>query len=198
MMHSVEHLIACRVRELRAARHWTLDEAATALGISRRSLVMIERGDANPNLTTLLRVASGLGVSLASLVETEQERPSVLLGEANGRVLWRTTKGSRASLLVASGALELWRWSIAPGDHRDGEPHSPGTLEALVVVEGELTLHVRSAETQVATGRSALFAGDQPHAYQNQGTTSVVFLLAVHEPVPDAEALAGPRGPAIS
>jgi transcriptional regulator with XRE-family HTH domain len=196
-MHSVEHLIAGRVRELRAARNWTLDEAATALGISRRSLAMIERGDANPNLTTLLRVASGLGVSLASLVEAEPEPPSVLLGEANGRVLWRTTKGSRASLLVASGELELWRWSIAPGDHRDGEPHSPGTVEALLVLEGELILQMRTVETQVATGRSALFAGDQPHAYQNQGTTPVVFLLAVHEPVPDADTVAGRGRPAI-
>jgi transcriptional regulator with XRE-family HTH domain len=196
-MHSVDHLIAGRVRELRAARNWTLDEAATALGISRRSLAMIERGDANPNLTTLLRVASGLGVTLASLVEAEPEPPSVLLGEANGRVLWRTTKGSRASLLVASGALELWRWSIAPGDHRDGEPHSPGTVEALLVLDGELTLQMRTVETQVAKGRSALFAGDQPHAYQNQGTTPVVFLLAVHEPVPDADTVAGRRRPAI-
>jgi transcriptional regulator with XRE-family HTH domain len=196
-MHSVEHLIANRVRELRAARHWTLDEAATVLGISRRSLAMIERGDANPNLTTLLRVASGLGVSLASLVEAQPEPPSILLGEANGRVLWRTTKGSRASLLVASGALELWRWSIAPGDHRNGEPHSPGTVEALLVLEGELTLHVRTVETQVAAGRSALFAGDRPHAYQNQGTTPVVFLLAVHEPVPDADAVAGRRRPSL-
>jgi transcriptional regulator with XRE-family HTH domain len=195
MMHSVEHLIASRVRELRAARRWTLDEAATALGISRRSLAMIERGDANPNLTTLLRVASGLGVPLASLVETEREPPSVLVGEASGRVLWRTTKGSCASLLVAAGALELWRWCIAPGDHRDGEPHSPGTLEALLVLEGELTLHVRTVEAQVATDRSALFAGDQPHAYANQGTIPVVFLLAVHEPVPDAGARARRRGP---
>jgi transcriptional regulator with XRE-family HTH domain len=197
-MHSVEQLIASRVRELRAARHWTLDEAAAALGISRRSLAMIERGDANPNLTTLLRVASGLGVSLASLVETEPEPPTVLLGEANGRVLWRTTKGSRASLLVASGALELWRWSIAAGDQRHGEPHSPGTLEALLVVEGELTLRVRSVVTQVSTGKSALFAGDQPHAYQNQAATPVVFLLAVHEPVPDPGAVAARRRHAIS
>jgi transcriptional regulator with XRE-family HTH domain len=127
MMHSVEDLIAVRVREIRVARQWTLDEAATALGISRRSLVMIERGDANPNLTTLLRLAGGLGVSLASLVEPEPEPPTVVLGEATGRVLWHTSQDSRASLLVASGALELWRWSIAPGDRRDGEPHSPGT-----------------------------------------------------------------------
>jgi transcriptional regulator with XRE-family HTH domain len=195
-MHSVEELIGGRIRELRAAKRWTLDEAATALGISRRSLVMIERGSANPNLTTLLRVASGLGVSLASLVETEPA-PSIVVGEANGRVLWRTSKGSRASLLVASGALELWRWSIAAGDHRNGEPHSVGTLEALLVVEGELTLCVRTVETQVATGRSALFAGDQPHAYHNTGKTPVVFLLAVHEPVPDPGAVMTRRGQGI-
>jgi transcriptional regulator with XRE-family HTH domain len=182
-MHSLEQLIAIRVRELRSARQWTLDEAATALGISRRSLVMIEQGTANPNLTTLLRVASGLGVSLASLVEPAVVPPSVALGEANGQILWRTAKGSRAALLVGSGELELWRWTIAPDDHRDGEPHSTGTLEALLVIEGELTLHVRTIVTQVATGRSAMFAGDQRHAYHNQGTTPAVFLLAVHEPV---------------
>jgi transcriptional regulator with XRE-family HTH domain len=159
---------------------------------------MIERGGANPNLTTLLRVASGFGVSLASLVETEPAPPRVLLGEANGRVLWRTAKGSRAGLLVAAGALELWRWSIAPGDRRDGQPHSAGTLEALLVVEGELTLHVQTSRRRWRrVGRHCSRAiGPTPTRTREQHRSFSSSLCT--NPSLEPEVAAGRRGPAVS
>jgi transcriptional regulator with XRE-family HTH domain len=181
IVHPVEVAVAARVRRLRVERGWTLDEAATELGVSRRSLVQVEAGAANPSLTTLLRLASGLGIPLAQLVQTEPPPPAVTVGD-EGTELWRTRRGSRAMLLVGSDNLELWRWRMVPGDHRDAEPHTPGTLEALLVMTGELTVVVAGTEVRIPSGRSALFGGDTPHAYRNENNETAEFILAVHEP----------------
>jgi len=61
--------IAARVRELRAARGYSLDELATRSGVSRSMISLIERGETSPTAVVLDRIASGLGVMLPSLFD---------------------------------------------------------------------------------------------------------------------------------
>ena len=61
--------IGVRVRQERQARRWTLDRLAGAAGVSRRMVVNVEQGAANPSVGTLLRIGDALGVGLPSLVE---------------------------------------------------------------------------------------------------------------------------------
>ena len=103
------------LRARRTGRGWTLDEASERLGVSRRLLVQIEQAEANPSLSTLLRVAAGFGIGLSDLLPTEG-RPAVVVHDRDRSVpLWRTSSGSEARLLVATAALELWDWRLEPG-----------------------------------------------------------------------------------
>src|SRR4029434_7503081 len=61
--------IAARVRELRAARGYSLDELATRSGVSRSMISLIERAESSPTAVVLDRIASGLGVMLPSLFD---------------------------------------------------------------------------------------------------------------------------------
>ena len=61
--------LAARVRELRAARGFSLDELATRSGVSRSMISLIERGESSPTAVVLDRLASGLGVMLLSLFD---------------------------------------------------------------------------------------------------------------------------------
>ena len=65
--------IAARVRAARTRRRWTLDDLAARSTVSRRLLVRIEHGDANPSLATLLKLAAALGITLTELVADEPE-----------------------------------------------------------------------------------------------------------------------------
>jgi transcriptional regulator with XRE-family HTH domain len=62
-------LIAQRVRELRAARGQSLEALAAHCGVSRSMLSLIERGESSPTAVVLEKLATGLGVTLASLFE---------------------------------------------------------------------------------------------------------------------------------
>ena len=62
--------IADRVRELRAASGLSLAALAHTSGVSRSMISLVERGESSPTAMVLHKLASGLGVMLASLFDT--------------------------------------------------------------------------------------------------------------------------------
>jgi transcriptional regulator with XRE-family HTH domain len=175
--------IASRVRAERAQRRWTLDELAARSAVSRRLLVQIEQAEANPSLATLLKLAAALGVTLTELLSEEPDaRPVAVTSGQDAMTLWSTPAGSSARLLVSHGPLELWSWTLAPGDRRASEPHRPGSLELLTVQTGTVALEVGDHHVDIPTGDSAWFDATRPHAYTNPGATAATFTLVVLEP----------------
>ena len=86
----INQRIADRIRELRAARAYTLDALAARCGVSRSMISMIERGAASPTAVVLDKLAAGLGVSLASLFGGEQEgAPAEPLARRRQQLKWR-------------------------------------------------------------------------------------------------------------
>jgi transcriptional regulator with XRE-family HTH domain len=67
--HDVHQRIADRVRQLRAASGLSLDGLADKSGVSRSMISLIERGESSPTAVVLEKLASGLGVMLASLFD---------------------------------------------------------------------------------------------------------------------------------
>jgi transcriptional regulator with XRE-family HTH domain len=61
--------IAARVRTLRASQRLTLDALAHKSGVSRSMISLIERGETSPTAIVLDKLATGLGVVLASLFD---------------------------------------------------------------------------------------------------------------------------------
>ena len=175
--------IGNRVRTARAQRRWTLDDLAARSTVSRRLLVQIEHADANPSLATLLKLAAALGITLNELLSEEPEAESVgVVAAEDARNLWSTPAGSAARLLVSHEAIELWSWTLAPGDRRSSEPHRPGSLELLTVQTGTLALSVRDRQVEIPAGGSAWFDATSRHVYANPGTNAATFTLVVLDP----------------
>lgn len=191
MLHSVDasekaqaQAVADEVRRRRQQRGWTLDVAAGRLGVSRRLLAQLEAGQANPSLSTLLSVAAGFDISLVELL-AGGDKPSITMqaDNASAPVLWTGANGGEARLLVGSDPLELWQWTLAPGDERSSDAHRSGSREVLLVTAGAVTVSVGSADPVVVRrGQSALVRADEPHSYRNGGKAQASFVLAVHEP----------------
>lgn len=184
----VPEAVGRRVRESRAERGWTLDQLAERSGVSRRMIVNVEAGTSNASIATLLRLANALQVSLAELVaDTPAGRP-VLVSQATQRVpLWSGEAGGSAVLVSAADTpdmLELWDWTLGPGDVYESEAHRPGTHELLHVLSGRLTLTVGGAVHHLRAGDAASMVADEPHSYGNRGRRPVRFTMTVLEPLP--------------
>ncbi|MFD0851336.1 cupin domain-containing protein, partial [Actinomadura adrarensis] len=76
-------------------------------------------------------------------------------------------------------SLELWRWELRPGESRESDAHVPGTKEIVYVQQGTLTLGVDGRSDLIEAGAAAVFVGDRPHSYANEGADDLRFVLAV-------------------
>jgi transcriptional regulator with XRE-family HTH domain len=56
-----------RVRALRKARNWTLEQAARQAGLARSTLSKIENGQMSPTFEAVQKLARGLGISVPQL-----------------------------------------------------------------------------------------------------------------------------------
>jgi len=173
------------VRRLRNDRGWALDEAAARLGISRRLLTQLESGSANPSLSTLLKVASGLDVALITLLSDDpQPKLNVRHASEPATELWRSERGGSARLLSSSETLELWEWRLAPGDTRQSNAHRRGARETIWVLHGTVGLTVGGHPTvSLSAGASAGYEADVDHCYANaDAVETAVFVMGVFEP----------------
>jgi transcriptional regulator with XRE-family HTH domain len=64
--------LARRVRELRLSLKMTQRDLAEDAGIRQALISQIERGEANPTLDSILRIATALEVSFAELFESRR------------------------------------------------------------------------------------------------------------------------------
>lgn len=177
--------IGGRVREERQSRRWTLDHLAETAGVSRRLVVSVEQGDANPSVATLLRISDALGIGLPALVEPPEPRDLKVTRKGEGAALWSSERGGRGVLVAGTeppDVVELWDWTMAPGDSHSSEAHAPGTQELLQVLQGAIEVQAADRSVALEAGDAATFAGDVPHSYTNRTTTSARFSLAVFEP----------------
>jgi transcriptional regulator with XRE-family HTH domain len=183
---SVARAIGARVRHGRSSRGWTLDQLAERSGVSRRMLVSIEQGAANPSIATLLLVSDALGIGLPALVELDDSPGLRVTRAGTAPVLWRGKLGGRAVLVAGTeppDVTELWDWTLGPGESHSSPAHAAGTRELLVVLDGQIELRVGQHAEVLATGDSASFAGDLPHGYVNASTARAGrFALTVFEP----------------
>ena len=61
-------MVSENARRLREEKRLTLDEAARLTGVSRSMLAQIEKGDVNPTISMVWKIANGYKVSFTSLV----------------------------------------------------------------------------------------------------------------------------------
>jgi transcriptional regulator with XRE-family HTH domain len=178
--------IARRVAALRKGGQLTFDELAARSDISKGMLVQIEQGRANPSISTLCKLAAALRVSVADLVDgSDHPHRSVrIVAPGSAPVLWQGPKGGSATLLVGSEGpdmLELWDWSLVPGEKFEARPHPAGTQELLSVIEGTLALEVDGQTHLVSAGSSASARTDCAHVYACHGKKRLRFSMVVYE-----------------
>jgi len=82
--------LGARVRELRKAHNWTLEQAAQQAGLARSTLSKIENGQMSPTYEALKKLAEGLKISVPQLFTSPQK------DQINGRMdLTKAGKGKQ-------------------------------------------------------------------------------------------------------
>lgn len=183
----INKVIARRVARLRKAASLSFDSLAARSDLSKGVLVGIEQGTANPSIGTLCKLAATFRVSLTELLAEDAPRPSVvqIVAPEEAKELWRGPKGGRAILVVgATGPdmLELWEWTLFPGEEFQSRGHPQDTVELLSVIEGTLSLEMEGIDHLIGASHRAVARADRPHTYRCHGRKCTRFTMVVQEP----------------
>ncbi|MDE3007475.1 MAG: helix-turn-helix transcriptional regulator [Acidobacteriota bacterium] len=174
-----------RVKQERQLRGWTLDQLAELAGASRRTVVNVEHGTANPSVAILLRLSDALGIGLASLVDTPDAQVVKVVRHGQGARLWSGESGGSGVLVASSeqpDIVELWDWTLRPKERYASNAHSSGTREMAQVLKGVVTITVSRDTFSLKVGDAISFPGDAPHVYANVGSNLARFSLVVFQP----------------
>ncbi|MGE3285861.1 MAG: helix-turn-helix domain-containing protein [Pseudonocardia sp.] len=187
-MQSSEEVAAAVGRNVRALRHqrgMTIDTLAAAAGVSRGTVIQVETARGNPSIATLCNLAAALRVGVGSLVEGDSGPRVVVHRGHEAAELWRSAAGSNAVFRIGTDppdVVELWDWTLQPGDAFDGEAHPTGTVEVLSVTSGRLDLQVGATGHVLEAGDSVMFEAHSPHRYAGVGELPVRFVMVVLQP----------------
>jgi transcriptional regulator with XRE-family HTH domain len=174
--------IAARLRLERAARGWTLADLAARSGVSRAMISKIERGEASPTATVLVRLAGAFDLTLAGLI-ARAEGDADRLVRAADQPLWRDPASGylrRQLFERADHPLELVRVEL-PAGARVGMPAaSYARIRQVVwVLEGELVVDEAGARRRLAAGDCLGFGPPADTTFANESAAPCAYLVVV-------------------
>jgi transcriptional regulator with XRE-family HTH domain len=168
--------IAARVRELRAARGYSLDDLAAKSGVSRSMISLIERGESSPTAVVLDRLASGLGVMLLSLFEG----PGTAASPANGPLARREDQpewedpgsGYRRRIVSPTGMpqpVQIIEVEFPPGQRVAFENGARGIRvhQQIWVLEGAMEVTFGDERHRLRSGDCLATHLDRPIVFHN-------------------------------
>lgn len=182
----INTLIAHRVRELRDAKGWSLDALAERSKVSRSNISLIERGESSPTATVLDKLATALGVPLASLFERDVQpavEPSPVSRSAEQTAWTDPASGYiRRHLSPAThSAIQLVEVSFPAGKQvnydtgtRDAEIH-----QQVWMLEGVMEITAGETSWRLEPGDCLAMRLNCPTAFRNPTRKPARYLVAL-------------------
>nr|WP_092073971.1 XRE family transcriptional regulator [Dendrosporobacter quercicolus]NSL47832.1 helix-turn-helix transcriptional regulator [Dendrosporobacter quercicolus DSM 1736]SDM74362.1 transcriptional regulator, XRE family with cupin sensor [Dendrosporobacter quercicolus] len=184
-MQDLSLVIAANLKRIREEKKLSLDKASELTKVSKSMLGQIERGESNPTINTIWRIASGLKVSFTSLIHLPQA-DAVIVRRAEVEPL--IEDGGRYRVYPVfpyedGRRFELYLVEIDQGGcYHSTHPHVDGSKEFITVMAGELTLLTNGQTYTLQQGDSICFRADKPHAYKNTGRELIRLSMAIDYP----------------
>ena len=170
--------LAQNVSSLRQKKGLSQGQLAQIAGIPRSTVTYIESGEGNPSLQNLAKIAGALQITIEELLH--RPRAQCQLIRANEVKMIKKNQAEVYKLLPDPiPGTEVDRMEIPAGGRLSGVPHVAHTKEYLVGVQGEVQVNIASEKFSVKAGDVLAFPGDQPHSYQNLGSSKAVCISIV-------------------
>lgn len=172
--------VAENIKRIRKIRKLSLERTASLAGVSRSMLGQIERGEANPSVAILEKLASALKVSAAEFLKNDIFEPLCLSREPDnipqrlddGKVLLRSSMGYEERTGMETAFLDVYiSGRFVP------RPDIPGCVCTATVISGTTWLKTGDRIWTLEERDALRFASDKPWEVTNQGSSVSRLLL---------------------
>jgi transcriptional regulator with XRE-family HTH domain len=169
----LEGLVRQRIRGLRVARGWSLDELAGRCLISPSTLSRIETGHRRIALDQLATIARVLGTTLDRLVASDADDDVVIRPHCNAE------RGITTWLLSRDSNQTVSKMRVTRGCPAELRVH-PGR-DWFTVLSGTIELRLGERTILVGTNEAAEFSTLVPHAFGAHGGPADILCILDHE-----------------
>lgn len=176
--------IAQRARDLRAARGLSLDALAAGSGVSRSMISLIERAQCSPTAVLLEKLATGLGVPLASLFDAPQA-PAGPVARRADQPVWRDPHSGYLRRNVsppgAGSPIQIVEVEFPPQARVAYETgaREPVMHQQVWVLEGEIHVTLGDALHRLRSGDCLAHVLDRPVSYHNPTRKAARYAVVI-------------------
>lgn len=176
-MKNLNLVIGNKLKDIRNKRNLSLDEVTKLTGVSKAMLGQIERGQSNPTVSTLWKIATGLKVSFSLFIDEKQEDLKVIDQNDITPIIEDNNKMRLYPIFPfdANKGFEIFTIELEPGCNHISTPHNDGVEEYIIVTEGQIEINVNEQKFILLKGNSIRFMANTPHTYKNVNQDKSVF-----------------------
>ena len=183
------------IRARRIEQRKTIKDIAASTKLSPAYISRMERGEINPSVATIKKIADTLGINIADLFQKNNDEKRSL---NNGRNIRKVLHENERLKLTYPG-LNFSGYLLTPtihnigiefilvvaepegGSGKDSYSHQRGE-ECILVQEGEMTLWIEDDIYILKTGESIHFESHIPHKWKNSGKTEMKAIWVIVPP----------------
>ncbi|MGC5328390.1 helix-turn-helix domain-containing protein [Brevibacillus sp. SYSU BS000544] len=179
---NLNDVISSNLKKLRNERNLSLGQLSELSGVSKVMLSQIEKGESNPTINTIWKIASGLKVPYTKLIDEAIDQ-AVVIRKPDTKVQFENNDSFRSYCYYTSNPnrdFEFFTVEMEPNSSRESDGHLPKTQEYLLVIKGELTLKINTQEYVLKEGDSITFDCSFPHSYVNNQDTLLEFIDMIY------------------
>ena len=180
--------LARRLRALRDAQGWSLDALAERSGVSRSAISLIENGRSSPTATVLDKLATALGVTLASLFEDERaaaDAPPSPVARVAAQPVWTDPASGYVRRNVSPAApspIQLVDVVFPAGARVALEAGAHGVEQQVWMIDGTMEVSVGEERWRLDAGDCLAMRLDRPITYRNPTRRGARYLVALVVP----------------
>ena len=167
-------LVSENIKRIRQEKNLSLSDLAKLSDVSKSMLAQIERGEGNPTLSTLWKIANGMQVSFNTLI-AQPKLPYKVTKLAEIEPILDMNGGLKNYSLFSDIENNFSVYQIEVGKEISwiSEAHLHGTAEFVIVIQGTLEIKLEEKTFILKKGENLWFKADIPHSYCNldEGTT---------------------------
>lgn len=181
----INQIIAENLKRLRMERNFSLGQLAELSSVSKVMLCQVEKGETNPTINTLWKIANGLKVPYTALME-EQELATTIVKKSEIAVQADETGNYRIFCYYKNTPqrnFELFQIELDAGQSYTSNGHSEKSQEYIMVLKGELTLTINNRTYILQTNDAISFIASTNHIYLSSGTETLNACIINFYPV---------------
>lgn len=176
---NLNFIIASNLKKLRGDRNLSLSKLSELSGVSKVMLGQIERGESNPTINTIWKIANGLKVPYTHIID--EHKPNVVLVKKEKALSQCSEDGNYRILNYFSTStrrnFELFKVELDGKSSYCCDGHLEKTLEYVLVFEGELTIVTENKKYILKAEDSIEFDSSKPHTYINNCDSMVKMTI---------------------